>query len=95
MLAYYKGFLWNFEDTQFAVMDSPRGALRYWFSLYMRLDHHLSFRLKYTGEHQKAVSNVQFDAWPSTLEQNPDKRFGTQWLRKITNLYFVEFNYNF
>lgn len=95
MLAYYKGFLWNFEDTQFAVMDSPRGALRYWLSFYMRLDHHLSFRMKYTGEHQKAVSNVQFDAWQSTLDQNPDKRFGAQWLRKISNLYYVEFNYNF
>ena len=95
MLAYYKGFLWNFEDTQFVVMDSPRGALRYWLSLYMRLDHHLSVRMKYTGEQHKPVSNVSFDAWQSTLDENPDKRFSADWNRNTGSIYYFELNYNF
>ena len=51
MLAYYKGFLWNFEDTQFMVMDSERGALRFWMSLYVRLNTNLTVRMKYKSDH--------------------------------------------
>ncbi len=95
MLSYYKGFLWNFEDTQFVVMDSQRGALRYWISLYTRLNHNLSMRMKYTAEHHKPVSNVAFEPWESILVANPDKKFSAEWLRNYSSLYFVELNYNF
>ena len=95
MLSYYKGFLWNFEDTQFVVMDSRRGAFRYWISLYTRLSHHLALRMKYTAEHHKPVSNIEFQPWQSILDANPDKRFSAEWLRDYSNLYFVELNYNF
>ncbi len=95
MLAYYKGFLWNFEDTQFMVMDSRKGALRFWLSIYMRLSHHLSMRMKYTADHNASISNIQFQPYPTTLEQNPDKRFAAPWLRPYSSLYYIEVNYNF
>ena len=95
MLAYYQGFLWNFEDTQFVVMDSRRGAIRYWLSMYARLDHHLSLRMKYTAEYQKPVSNVNFSPSAATQESNPDKRYNALWIHNSGNMFFVELNYNF
>ena len=95
MLAFYQGFLWNFEDTQFVVMDSKSGAIRYWLSMYMRLNTNLSMRMKYTAEHHKPISNVAFEPYPDTLTQNPDKRFTADWLRKYDNIFYMELNYNF
>ncbi len=97
MLSYYQGFLWNFEDTQFVVMDSKGGAIRYWLSMYMRLNSNLAVRMKYTAEHHKPISNVDFsqDAYASTLDENPDKRFSADWMRKYENIFYLEFNYNF
>ncbi|MCB0282656.1 MAG: helix-hairpin-helix domain-containing protein [Calditrichae bacterium] len=82
-LFHYQGFFWNFEDTQFVVMESTRGALRYWLSLYMRLNSFVSMRMKYTGDFQQPVQNIVFD--PNTVER----------VRKHQNLFYLEFNYNF
>lgn len=95
MLAYYKGFLWNFEDTQFMVMDSRRGALRYWLSIYSRLTTNLSVRLKYTADHHRPVNNIRFEPYPSTLQQNPGKMFSAPWLRPQQQMFYLELNYNF
>ncbi len=95
MLAYYKGFFWNFEETQFVVMDSRRGALRFFFSFYSRLTPNLSVRLKYTADHHKPTNNVRFDPYQSTLDSNPGKKFGTPWLRYQQHLFYLELNYNF
>ena len=95
MLTYYTGFLWNFEDTQFIVMDSKKGALRYWISFYSRLNPNLTIRLKYTGEHHKPISGSYFSASNQTRNDNPDKRFEADWLRQSSNLFYFEVNYNF
>ena len=95
MLTYYNGFLWNFEDTQFVVMDSKKGALRYWISFYSRLSPNLTLRLKYTGEHHKPISGSWFSANNLTRNDNPEKRFETDWLRQSSNLFYFEINYNF
>lgn len=96
MLAYYKGFFWNFEDTQFAVMESTRGALRYWLAAYMRLNHYLSLRLKYTADYHKPVQNIRFDQVRSwVLEQYPSQRHGTDWLRERSDFYYLELTYSF
>ncbi len=95
MLAYYKGFLWNFEDTQFVVMDSRRGALRYWFSVYSRMSHNLSLRLKYTTDHGLPISNIQFNPNQSILDENPGKTFTAYWNRPFGNMFYFELNYNF
>jgi len=95
MLAYYKGFLWNFEDTQFMVMESDRGAIRYFLSLYARLNLNLSVRLKYTGEYHNPVSGAYFYPNNQTRQENPGRMYETDWIRKFSNLFYVEFNYNF
>lgn len=83
MLLYYKGFFWNFEDTQFVVMDSQRGAFRYFLSLYMRLNSNLAMRVKYTGDFQKRIENITFD---DTYVQRQNKR---------NSFMYFEMNYNF
>lgn len=95
MLSYYKGFLWNFEDTQFVVMDSEHGAIRYWLSVYMRLNSYFSMRLKYTAENHKPGTSVNYDPWESTINDNPGKMFAADCKRNYISLFYVEFNYNF
>ncbi|MEJ2543830.1 MAG: helix-hairpin-helix domain-containing protein [Calditrichaceae bacterium] len=92
MLAYYKGFFWNFEDTQFTVLESTRGALRYWFSVYTRLNHYLSLRLKYTAELNKAINYIRFN---DVRDEDPSKHYGTDWNRKNADFYYLELNYSF
>ncbi len=55
---YYDGFLWNFEDGQFAVMDGQ--AFRYWISISDRVSDHLSIRLRWTND--SAVPLTYVDA---------------------------------
>ena len=95
MLLYYKGFFWNFEETQFVIMDSPRGAMRFYLSAYARLTSNLSIRLKYTSDHQKPINHIQFQPFQSTIVANPGKRFGALWKRAQQHLFYLEINYNF
>ncbi|NOG45539.1 MAG: hypothetical protein HND50_09920 [Calditrichaeota bacterium] len=82
-LFYYNGFFWNFEDTQFVVLNSTRGSVRYWLSWYMRLNTNMSVRLKYTADVQQSVQNIQFD------DNQAD------WVRKQNSFFYLEMNYNF
>ncbi len=91
-LYFYKGFFWNFEDTQFVVVDSQRGAMRYWLSLYARLNSFLSMRLKYTGDFHRPIGNVSFN---NVSNPEPGKKYGTEWNRKRSNYFYLELNYNF
>ncbi len=88
----YKGFLWNFEDTQFMVMDSQRGALRTWWSLYARLNPHFSMRFKYTYDHHQPMTNISFN---DVRDPVTGKAYATDILRKGDNMFLVEFDYNF
>lgn len=92
MLAYYKGFFWNFEDTQFVVLDSQRGAIRSWWSVYARLNNNFSLRFKLTFDHHKPVNNVAF-----TNVSSPESGslYETDYLKSSSNYYYLEFNYNF
>lgn len=92
MLAYYKGFFWNFEDTQFSVLESTRGALRYWFSVYTRLNHYLSIRIKYTADINKPVNNIEFN---DVRDEDSSKFYATNWQRKRSDFYYLELNYSF
>jgi hypothetical protein len=92
MLGFYKGFLWNFEDTQFVVLDSQRGAIRSWWSLYARLNNNFSMRLKFTMDHHKAVNNIDFG---EISNPEPGTQYKADFLRNSSSYYYVEFNYNF
>jgi hypothetical protein len=95
MFAYYKGFLWNFEDTQFVVMDSDRGAFRYWMALYARLSLNLAMRIKYTGDNQIPLSGVQFPASNYTRQESEGQMFEADWRRDFSNQFYIELSYNF
>jgi DNA uptake protein ComE-like DNA-binding protein len=53
----YDGFFWNFEETDFVVLDGK--ATRWWFSISDRVSDHLALRMKLTGE----------DSYPQTFVQ--------------------------
>jgi DNA uptake protein ComE-like DNA-binding protein len=46
----YDGFFWNFEDSEFTVLDGH--AYRYWFSVSDRVSNRLAVRFKYTVEYE-------------------------------------------
>jgi hypothetical protein len=100
-LMYYKGFLWNFEDTQFVVMDNLLGSFRWWGSFYMRLNKNFSMRLKYTvdrevpvlDQHARDTSNN-----PATTEEGYPSDVTNKivtYSRGYTHIYFLELNYYF
>ncbi len=70
---YYKGFFWNFEDTDFGVFDAPNGSIRWWVTVFSRLGNHWAVRAKLTWDDGAATSNyayglVQYD--PRALQKN-------------------------
>lgn len=95
-LGYYKGFFWNFEDTQFAVFDSQRGAMRFWLSLYSRISAQLSMRIKYTRDYNKAIDFVQ--ARTSSNEPIPPDNghyYEARLVQPTQDFYYIEFNVHF
>jgi hypothetical protein len=69
----YNGFIWNFEDTDFRVFDSNSDALRYWVSLFSRLNDRWAVRLKWTIDSSAPVTNYAFEPRDPT-GQYPDQR---------------------
>jgi len=49
-LGMYKGFLWNFEDGEFVVLDSDDGSFRFWVSLTQRLSASSYVRFRYVHD---------------------------------------------
>ncbi len=95
-LGYYKGFFWSFEDTQFMVMESNRGSLRFWISLYTRISAQLSIRMKYTRDYNRSVDFIQTrtsDNLPRTAENG---RYYQGWMSQpVQDFYYLEFNLHF
>ena len=100
-VTYYKGFLWNFEDTQFVVLDNLEGSMRYWGMFFVRLNEHLSLRLKYTIDRQVPVIDRHardLDNERDTLDSgylNDVSDGAAEYSREYQHVYFVEFNYYF
>ena len=95
-LGYYKGFFWNFEDTQFAVMDSQRGSMRFWVSLYSRISNQLSIRMKYTRDYNVEVDFTQ--ARSSSNEPLPPSNghyYEGRLVQPTQDIYYLEFNLHF
>ncbi|MCF7804141.1 MAG: helix-hairpin-helix domain-containing protein [Candidatus Marinimicrobia bacterium] len=92
----YRGFIWNFEDTDFRVFDSPTDALRYWISLFSRVNDNLAFRVKWTVDHRLPITNHNFEPMDS---QNvyPDTRLDWETIttRASTSDIRVQLDYAF
>ena len=70
---FYNGFIWNFEDTDFRVFDSSSDAVRYWLSLFSRINDRWAVRLKWTVDSSAPVTNYIFEPSDPT-GQFPDQR---------------------
>ncbi|HFE65465.1 MAG TPA: hypothetical protein ENK14_13785, partial [Caldithrix sp.] len=95
-LGYYKGFFWNFEDTQFQVMDSRRGSMRYWISVYSRISSQISMRLKYTRDYSQAINYWQTRESTNVPKTEPvGKYYQTSYYQPTQDFYYLEFNFHF
>jgi DNA uptake protein ComE-like DNA-binding protein len=101
-LGYYRGFFWSFEDTQFMVMDSERGALRFWISVYSRISRKISVRLKYTRDrnypitfYQARDSNNQIIIPEVGNSVTEGKYFQGYRLQQNQEFYYLDFNFHF
>ncbi len=54
----YKGWLWNFEDNEFAELESVIDAFRWWVAVKDRLVKNLSVTAKFTVDTPLAASNI-------------------------------------
>jgi DNA uptake protein ComE-like DNA-binding protein len=63
----YDGFLYNYEDNEFIVVDGK--GYRNWFLLRSRLSDRLSWRFKWTDDHQLARTYVDIRRYSSGLYQ--------------------------
>ncbi|HDP68482.1 MAG TPA: hypothetical protein ENN20_08295 [Candidatus Marinimicrobia bacterium] len=57
-LMTYKGFLWNFEDTDFRIFSSDTRALHGWVSVFSRLSRDFSIRIKYSFDLHDPMTNI-------------------------------------
>ena len=69
----YNGFIWNFEDTDFRVFDSNSDAIRFWVSLFSRINDRWAVRLKWTTDSASPVTNYAFEPQDET-NQYPNQR---------------------
>lgn len=66
----YDGFLYNYEDNEFIVVDGA--GFRNWFLLRSRLSPRLSWRLKWTTDHQLARTYVDIRNFGNLVPPTPD-----------------------
>lgn len=89
----YDGFLWNFEDTDFVVLDGK--AMRWWVSISNRVSDHLNLRLKLTGENSYPRTFIQArknNEYPDPVE---GKIFGGDNVQSTTLSFRVQLDYFF
>ena len=100
-VGYYRGFFWSFEDTQFAVMSSERGAMRYWLSIYSRLSNSVSFRMKYTRDLDSPLTFFQTrntdneEIGPGTNSYTSGSLYGADYIQEQQSSFYLELNYSF
>ena len=66
----YDGFLYNFEDNEFIVVDGV--GFRNWFMLRSRLSKNLSWRFKWTTDHQRPRTYVDIRNFGELTGPTPD-----------------------
>ena len=78
----YDGFLYNYEDNEFSVMDGK--GFRNWFLMRSRLSDRLSWRFKWTNDHQLTKTYVDFRDFGDLVPPTPDAtnaRDNRSWFR--------------
>jgi len=70
-LMTYKGFLWNFEDTDFRIFNTDTRALHGWISVFSRLSRDFSVRFKYSFDLHDPMTNIVGAGYTTGTPQNP------------------------
>ncbi|MCK5817510.1 MAG: hypothetical protein KAH15_05850, partial [Candidatus Marinimicrobia bacterium] len=89
----YNGFIWNFEDTDFRVTNTPVDAFRGWVTLFSRITDNLSLRFKYTVDTRLDQNNIveaYIELDDGTLLQLSDINY-----RMSTNDFRLQLDYRF
>jgi DNA uptake protein ComE-like DNA-binding protein len=95
-LLYYNGFFWGFEDNQFTVLDSPNGSFRYWASFFVRVNQHLTTRLRYTVDRETPVPGIHGrDYQTNSHGDGPDQNRWSEYSRGYEHTFYLEMNYYF
>ena len=85
----YDGFLYNFEDNEFVVVDG--NGFRNWVMLRSRLSENLAWRFKWTYDHQQPRTYVDIRNAGSLVDPTPDAtNVKWQW-----NSYRFQLDYSF
>jgi hypothetical protein len=66
----YDGFLWNYEDNEFVVVDGQ--GFRTWVLLRSRLSPNLSWRFKWTTDVARPRTYVDIRNFGSLVAPTPD-----------------------
>jgi DNA uptake protein ComE-like DNA-binding protein len=66
----YDGFLYNYEDNEFVVVDGT--GVRTWFMLRSRVSDRLSWRLKWTSDHSRVRTYVDIRDFGDLASPTPD-----------------------
>ena len=56
----YKGFFWNFEDTDFRVFDSPVHSMHWWVTAFSRIGDNWALRLKVSHDAAAPITNYAY-----------------------------------
>ena len=89
----YNGFIWNFEDTDFRITDSPVDAFRGWITLYSRITDNLSLRFKYTVDTRMDQNNIV--ATYIELDDGTLLQLNDTYYRLATNDFRLQIDYRF
>lgn len=89
----YDGFLWNFEDTEFVVVDGK--STRWWVSLTNRFSSALTARLKITGDSPVTKTFVQARDGNSYPDPIPGREFAGDNIVKRAWSFRVQLDYLF
>jgi DNA uptake protein ComE-like DNA-binding protein len=66
----YDGFLWNYEDNEFVVVDGE--GFRNWIMVRSRLSENLSWRFKWTTDFQRPRTYIDIRSFGSLVPPTPD-----------------------
>jgi hypothetical protein len=92
----YDGFFWNFEDSDFAVVDGK--SARWWFSISDRLSDALSVRFKLTEDLAYPKTWVQSRAsnsYPTADPLHPDRVYSAEDVTKNQLSFRIQVDYIF
>ena len=93
-LVVYRGFLWNFEDTDFRVFSTDTRAFHGWLAIFSRLSRDMSVRFKYSFDWHAPRTNLVDARYDQGLVRtNPLAKYVST--HKFYSDFRIQFDYRF